>query len=330
MSIAPEDQRERADLEQIRTALNKTEKPLSIRSLATITRNDSMAVALTLREMCIADEVTRLGADSNGNFYWLRARPLPANWAYHTPENNAAAAKIIALMSAHDEEPEPPAPPTTGDTMPTTKETKASKDAASKPKMPQTPRQSGSLEPLSQKLADTLAVIAKYPDGISTADCADSLGINRPTLSKRLDVLKKQNLIGRKGNVQTSRWFAFPDTANTSGSATSKAKTPETPRKQTTLKTQRKASLASLDATLRGKNKLRPAGPAIIDGVQTRKLLDPTPATARAAITTEGEVLLFDGPLESTTPSIIVPHLARCIADLFRKLPNTHPLAVPA
>jgi len=327
MSIAPEDQRERADVSQIRTALNATEKPLTIRSISAITRNDSMAVALTLREMGLAEEVTRL-LHGDSNYYWLRARALPTNWA--DKEKSLTPAKIVALMSRHDDEPEPTAAPTPGDTMPNTKKPKASTGEPSNAKMPQTPRQSASLEPLSQKLADTLAVIAKYPDGISTADCADSLGINRPTLSKRLDVLKKQNLIGRKGSTLTSRWFAFPDTANTSTSAASNAKMPEKSRKQTTLKQQRKASLASLDATLRGKNKLRTAGPAIIDGVDTRKLLDPTPATARAAITTEGEVLLFDGPLESTTPSIIVPHLARCIADLFRKLPNTHPLAVPA
>ena len=143
-------------------------------------------------------------------------------------------------------------------------------------------------------------------------------------ISFRLNQLKKRNFAESQGVGRATVWRARGSISDPkqepSNSAASEAKKPQKPQKQ-------KASLATLDAALRGAKKLRPSGPAVIDGVNTRALLDPEAPDVRVAITDESEVLILNGhTVEQTIPS----EIARRLVAFFRKLPNSHPLAVPA
>jgi len=295
-----------ADLTNLRAALAKIDAPISIRSLANIIHEESILVAHLLHDFCREGETQRLVIGEK-TYYWPTARPLPDDWQGREHDGNiytpdpvlARATKALKPVVTTDEAPQATTQQP-GATMPT---------------------------PLTKVMAKTLAIIAAYPNGISTADCADSLGINRQAVSKRLEVLQQNKLIQRKGHTTTSRWFAVAQ--NTSTAAPSEAKMPETPRQQTTLKTTRKASLETLDATLRNKKARRTAGPAIIDGINTRELLelpgaDDSPAQS-IAITDRHQLLILTG---HKIEQVIEQAAAKRLVAFLRTLDPQHELAI--
>ena len=304
---------EPADAAQILGALNIADQPLTIKAIAKITRDEPLAVANTLREIRANHQVVMLVNDGS-NHYWPHDRPLPLKWISKTIVADAPHA--VALMSQHDDPKDAAAPPqaqtpkavtpakagaqvaqpSTGATMPTKKD-----------------------KPLPPALADALEQLAKHPNGIKPRELGRLMSIDSSVISQRLAKLKARGLAKAIGR----NWHA------TSPAATFEAKMPQTPRQQTTLKAPRKPSLETLDATLRNKGKLRAAGPAIIDGIKTRDLLDPSaPADepdVSVAITDKHQLLIING---SQVEQIIKPDVARRVVAFLRMLTPDHPLAL--
>jgi len=315
------DQIDPADAKQLRTALATIDLPISIKRLALTTRNDSMAVARALRQMCIDGETIRLVAGER-TVYWPSNRPLPPNW--QSPGRTEPDATTVhriatdedqaddAIARATEARAKKPNQPTTGAQMPYANATPAT------------------VEQLSPALREVYDALHHFTAGAKPMDLAAKLNILRPACSVRLTNLRKRGLAISRGKTASTRWFAVEQ--NTSTAAPSEAKMLGTPRQQTTLKAPRKASLETLDAALRDKNNRRTAGPAIIDGINTRDFLEPPgedddTAIEAVALTDKHELLILSN---NRVAQVIESATALRLVAFLRTLPSDHALALQA
>jgi len=309
----------KADANAIRDALRKTSMPLIIRAIADLINSDTMPVARTIGDLVRAGDVTRINHRSS-TVYWLTERPVPPGWSnFDGAPSNAAR---VPLMSQHDE------PEDTG---------VASHTPAANPTPAVTPAKAGAqVDPsakeatvptektLSPALIDALEQLQKFPQGVKPRELGRVMGIESSVISQRLGKLK------RAGYAKSIGWNWHA--TKTSTGAPLEAKTPQTPPQHTGL---------NIDKTAKKKPKatpapkLRPAGPANIDGIDTRSLLEVASENAtdmedhtneRIALTDKHELLV----MKDDIIQVIHPKTTRRIAAFLRSLDAAHPLAVAA
>ncbi len=207
---------------------------------------------------------------------------------------------------------------------------------------------------LGSALAETLLAVSDMlaaGQHVTARLVAEKLDIKNATSGNRLTVLKDYGLLSNDGpgsaawdvTAEGREWVEKLKTTSNGGPV--EAKVAEDARKQTTfakrLQNLEEHALAGLTKATGELNRTLDA----LDS-QVAPLAPPAPAhpvfgdfrgapgeptyPTRAAITDMGEVMLFDGPPDTTAPTVIPPHMARKLVSLLRTLPSNHALALEA
>jgi len=150
-----------------------------------------------------------------------------------------------------------------------------------------------------------------------------------------LRLMRTEGFVTLEGLRRNASWSVSTkgiDLLKSLNGAAPEAKAPETPRQQTSFSER----LATLDGVPRRAKSptLKTVSPAKAGAQVTARETPPrtqeTTYETRIAITDEFEVMIFDGPPDTTTPTVIPARLARRMVALFRTLPSGHELALEA
>jgi len=146
-------------------------------------------------------------------------------------------------------------------------------------------------------------------------------------------LMRTEGFVTRQGHRSDARYSVSKkgiDLLKSLNGAFPEAKAPETPRQQTSFSER----LATLDGVPRRAKSptLKTVSPAKAGAQVTARETPPrtheTTYETRIAITDHFEVMIFDGPPDTTTPTVIPARLARRMVALFRTLPSGHELAL--